>query len=270
MSIGRDVYCDTRLMIQKLEELYPQGTLSERSPEGKGIQGLLETWTNDQFFWHVARLLPPTYPMIDKAWREDRADMAGDKLSAEAPDEARREALGHIVAALDMLEHTFFADGRDWILKTKNPTLADINGIWTWDWLFHDSWMEGAIPDEYALDVRFPKVFAWTERFRQLLRETEAPVTWMDSNDVVEAILSSEFAEPEGTVDPTDPLGLQKGQEIEVWPTDSGMNHHDHGFLVKLDIREVAISAKSKDGRELRIHFPRTNFRISAISELAN
>mgnify|MGYP002716732263 CR=1 FL=1 len=130
MAIGRDVYCDTRLMIRKLEELYPEGTLSNKSPEGKGIEALLEMWTIDGYFWRVATLLPPTFPMINKEWLEDRADMTGGKFRADPPEIARPEAVAHVLAALELLEHTFLADGRQWILNTEKPTLADINGVY--------------------------------------------------------------------------------------------------------------------------------------------
>ena len=72
----------------------------------------------------------------------------------------------------------------------------------------------------------------------------------------------------EGHVDHNDPLGLKKGQDIESWPIDSGFNHHDRGKLVSLTSKEVVLASQSKvGGQEVRIHHPRWNFRIRAVSE---
>lgn len=71
----------------------------------------------------------------------------------------------------------------------------------------------------------------------------------------------------EGNVDDNDPLGLKKGQIVESWPTDSGFNHHDRGQLVSLTSKEVVLASQSKvGGKEVRIHHPRWNFRIRAVS----
>ncbi len=43
----------------------------------------------------------------------------------------RPEALVEIRGAFELLEMTLLADGRDWILKTENPSLADIEGMFS-------------------------------------------------------------------------------------------------------------------------------------------
>ena len=53
---------------------------------------------------------------------------------------------------------------------------------------------------------------------------------------------------------------------MEIWPIDSGFSHKDRGKLVGLSLRECVISVKSQDsGKEVLVHFPRTNFRIRAL-----
>ena len=37
MSIGRDIYCDTRLILQKLEERFPSGALGALEPDQKAL-----------------------------------------------------------------------------------------------------------------------------------------------------------------------------------------------------------------------------------------
>jgi len=62
-----------------------------------------------------------------------------------------------------------------------------------------------------------------------------------------------------------DPLGLRKGEMVEVYASDTGFNHRDRGRLVGLDNAEVVIEkASPSDGRAIRLHFPRWNFSIAA------
>lgn len=77
-------------------------------------------------------------------------------------------------------------------------------------------------------------------------------------------ILAAEFAEAEESVDQSDPLGLSMGEEVQVWPTDSGFMHKDRGRLVSLTSKEVVIAKPSKvGGKEIHVRTPRHGFRIA-------
>jgi len=80
--------------------------------------------------------------------------------------------------------------------------------------------------------------------------------------------VDAKFAEKESSVEENDPIGLKKGTEVEVWPIDTGVRHRDHGRLVGLTRDEVVLSVRSEaDGKEVRVHFPRTNFSIQAVND---
>jgi len=65
LAIGRDVYCDTRLIIAKLEQLFPDGNLGSETAFGRGLEKLLETWTIDGgVFWRTAQLIPSDSEVI--------------------------------------------------------------------------------------------------------------------------------------------------------------------------------------------------------------
>lgn len=92
------------------------------------------------------------------------------------------------------------------------------------------------------------------------------PVT-LDGAEAVKHIIQADYAEPEGQVDDNDPVGLKRGQYVESWPTDSGSEHHDRGRLVALSPKEVVMASPNNvDDQEIRIHHPRSNFRVQAIS----
>jgi len=267
LSIGRDIYCDTRLILQKLEERFPEGALGAQQPDQKGVEKLLEKWNIEGgIFQRAAQLIPADMPIMnDKKFTKDREGFSGRSWNKEEVVKAQPEALAHIRSAFELLETTLLADGRDWILKTDNPSLADIEAVWPYDWL---KGMKKAFPPNLISETQYPKVFAWIDRFNKAVATAKSSVpkpATLKGPDMIERVTASSFAEPDGSVDANDPLGLKSGQDVEVWPTDSGFSHHDQGKLLSLTSAEVVIAAQTKTGgKEVRIHTPRTNFRIRA------
>ena len=172
--------------------------------------------------------------------------------------------------AFAFLETTLLADGRDWILKTYKPSLADIEAVWPFHWLLDIK----ALPPTLISAQQFPRMFAWISRFKQVVSSAKAslpkPMT-IKGVEAIQQIASSEFAEPEGEVDDDDPLRLKKGQDIEVWPLDSGFSNRDHGRLVSLSSLESVIEVQQKVvGENIRAHFPRHGYRIRRIKDGSN
>lgn len=130
MSIGRDVYADTRIILSKLEELFPKGKLGATDSDGKALEKLLDSWTIDSgVFLRASQLIPPDMPLLkDPSFSKDREDFSGRSWSKEKILENRPEAIAHIRNAFNLLETTLLADGREWILKTDKPSLGDIEG----------------------------------------------------------------------------------------------------------------------------------------------
>lgn len=276
MSIGKDVYLDTRLIQQKLEQLVPP---SEAHPsilaptlEGQAIERLLSLYTIDGgLFSRAVEILPSNLPVMqDPKFVADRADLLGKSadaspLTKEALDASRPAALCEIRFALELLENTLLADGRDWVLNTDSPGLADIEATWLFAWL---KLMPGALQPEVVGPERFPKVFALLERFSQtiaLRKETLGEPKTASGEDINTLIARSDFIEPEGDVDAIDPWvaarGLAKGDIVRMWPTDYGSNHKDEGRLVSITSAEMVIEVQGAGG-SLRIHAPRRGFTI--------
>ena len=130
MSIGRDIYCDTRLILQKLEERFPDGALGATKPDEKAVEKLLEKWCIDGgVFARAAQLIPPEAPLLnDPKFVKDREEYTGRSWAKSNVTKMRPEALAHMREMFDFLEMGLLADGREWILKTQNPSLADIEG----------------------------------------------------------------------------------------------------------------------------------------------
>ena len=138
--------------------------------------------------------------------------------------------------------------------------------IWIFDWLIG---LKGALPRELISEKQYQKVFAWHERFGQAIKAAKAAIakpTTLNGDAALERILNADFAETKSTVDEQDPLGFKRGTEVEVWPIDTGIRHRDRGRISGLTRDEVVLSVTSEgEGKEIRVHFPRTNFRIQAV-----
>ncbi|KAK2743374.1 hypothetical protein FQN55_007313 [Onygenales sp. PD_40] len=265
LVIGRDIYCDTRLILRKLEELYPDGRLGAKDPSGQALEKLLEVWTTDGgVFARATQLIPPDTALTENPmFVKDREDFGGRSFKKKDVFEVLPEAMAYIRQAFEFLETTLLADGRGWVGNTDKPTLADIHAIWPFDWM---NGLKGALDRDIISEVHFPRVFAWMSRFRKALSEAESGTskpTTLSGIQVLDRLGAAEFMEPNGKFDDGDALKLHPGQDVVVWPTDGGSNYKDSGKLVALSAQEVVVQRPTMDNRaDIRIHFPRTNFRI--------
>ncbi|MCJ1248743.1 hypothetical protein MMC30_005962 [Trapelia coarctata] len=267
MAIGRDIYTDSRLILEKLEARFPDGAIGASQPDQKAVEKLLERWIVDGgVVLRASQLIPAEMPLNqDPKYRKDREDFSGRSWDKANILKMRPEALAQIRNDFDFLEKGLLADGRDWILKTDKPSLADIEAVWAFHWL---DGLKGALPPSIISAKQFPKVFAWIDRFSKAVSSAKATAqkpTTLKGPEAIHFITQASFAETQGNVD-EDPLGLHKGQDVEVWPLDSGFKHHDRGKLVALNAKEVVIATRTDaEAMEVRVHYPRRNFRIYAL-----
>jgi len=139
--------------------------------------------------------------------------------------------------------------------------------IWTFDWL---NGLKGALPRELFTDQHYPKVFAWIGRFNHALKtakENGPKPTTLKGDVAARRILDARYAEKETVIDQDDPLPLRHGDDVQVWPIDSGFNHRDRGQLIGLTADEIVLRVTTavKPGQDIHLHFPRTGFRIAAV-----
>lgn len=111
----------------------------------------------------------------------------------------------------------------------------------------------------------FPKTYAWIERFdtaiKKAIKANPKP-TDLKGPAAAQAVLQASYADNPKVDDP-DPLRIKAGEVVEVWPTDSGSSGRDSGKLVGLDREQVVIEKKCQDeSKDVRLHFPRTIFRV--------
>lgn len=127
LTIGKDIYCDTRIILQKLEELFPDGKIGAPTLEGQAIQQLLSIWHTEGplFFKGVGAM--PLQLFADPTFAKDREQMTGRPWNIDAMAAVQPEAHVYIQSVFVFFEK-LLSDGREWIISTKQPSLADLEG----------------------------------------------------------------------------------------------------------------------------------------------
>ncbi|SPN97263.1 uncharacterized protein DNG_00777 [Cephalotrichum gorgonifer] len=271
LTVGRDVYLDTRLIIQKLEALYPEKPrLGATSGGDQAIEQLLQSFNIDGgIFNHAFQLLPTDLPVLrDPVYYKDRAEFIGKSLTKESLGKGRPEAVNEMKKAFDLFEHMLLADGRDWVLGSDGPRVADIEAIWPYHWL---AGIPGALPEETFSPSTYPRVYSWIDRFQKAVsaaKKTNGRAERISGEAALKLTAGSPWNEAPGSVDPQDSVvvadGLRGGDLVTVWPTDTGSSHRDTGSLVSISSTEVVIETRAKDNAAtvLRVHAPRHGFRV--------
>ena len=188
----------------------------------------------------------------------------GRSFEPENARAIRPEALVHLREGFDFLEYGILSDGREWILKTEGPTLADIDAVWPFHWMIN---MKIALPQNIFSEEIYPKVFQWVKRFDNAVEAAKqelSPVVTLSGEEAATFITSAESAKVDrkkDEVDVVDPLGLKQGSLVESWPTDTGFRNKDRGKLLRLDKQGCVLVTE----KGVRIHHPRWNFRIKVV-----
>ncbi|GAB7357755.1 hypothetical protein MBLNU459_g0406t1 [Dothideomycetes sp. NU459] len=271
VAIGRDIYCDTLVIIERLEKLFSDTKshppLSAQNGTDRAMERLLEKWTDVVVFKQAADAIPSSLPLCsDPGFIKDRTELWGYDWTPAEQDKRRPKGLTNLRANFDLLED-LLSDGRDWVLGSPSPQLADIHAAWIFGWMRS---LPDGLPEQYFSQAAYPKTHAWLDRYDAAIAASKADgpkPAMLSSEDALEKVLGKHgFLVPDGDV-PQDPLGFTKGDTVEVFALDTGFNHRDVGKLVGLDNTEVVIEkASGKDGKPVRLHFPRWNFSIAPVA----
>ncbi|KAI8938303.1 hypothetical protein NX059_005955 [Plenodomus lindquistii] len=266
LAIGKDIYLDTRLVLRKLELLFPgtanSPTLGATKPQDAFLQNLLQRYIIEGPVFGTVAGLVPAGVAADTTFIKDRAGFLGRTWAKEELEEGRGDCIAYVKGLCGLFEETVFSDGRKWVLGGEKPSLADIEAVWPLDFC-----MDLPMPAEVQLEKQFPKTAAWIARYRASRDEAKSSApkpTMLEGQAAAEMIHRSEYAESDNVIDGDDALGLAAGIEVEVYPAAWGSEHRDRGRLVGLTKDEVTISVQSKGGAQVRIHAPRTGFKIRA------
>ncbi|KAK4937322.1 hypothetical protein LTR10_022003 [Elasticomyces elasticus] len=298
LSVGRDIYIDTSLILEALEHHFPPsqgyGTLYPFPSDRPLIRGFASYWTDRPLFRVTTGLIPNT------VWRThfgtDRANLIGHKLDADKLERKVPQNLSGLDLQLSLLE-PLFSSGRKWVFDGASPSAADVALWYQLDWGEKISRGEGiedltggGTRDGYGEGIasvfnaeRYPGLTAWFERFKAHvdgLSSLETRVERSDDSGVARVLgevkgtpsmketpLLPTPAGPHGSLDKRS--GLVAGTQVSIAPDDTGRGSPTEGTLVAITPEEVVISPKRIGNGprvgEVRTHFPRVGFVVRRV-----
>ncbi|MEO6028775.1 MAG: glutathione S-transferase family protein [Candidatus Binatia bacterium] len=247
MQIGADIWCDTRLIAQKLDALFPDPPLVPRGLEAAADS--ITQWADRHMFGATVPLvftalgamLPPEL-MADR--KKMRPDLDPAALAALVPD--LKNELRVFLAGLDRtLAHGGFLLGDTF-------SVADAS-------VYHVLWFARNTPDAGAMLAQLPGVQRWLaaiDGMGQGKREEMTPEA---------ALAVAKAAEPATPrrADDHDPNGLSPGTKVAISSDDLPQSRFE-GEVIALDVDEVVILRHDEECGAIALHFPRAGYRIAA------
>ncbi|KAH7253146.1 hypothetical protein B0J15DRAFT_513401 [Fusarium solani] len=248
MQIGADIYCDSRLIADELEErcshptIYPGGN--------RGLCVALSEWSDRPLHISSSGLAIgvnkrdfPTNLMADrKKFFEGFMDIK--KIEAEIPH-LKSQLRAHAALIEEQL-----SDGRRFWLG-EEPSLADFHAyveIWT---------VRAFVPSVTEILRGFCKIEEWENRVKQIGHGEMSLATVEEAHEVAQVSTGL----PGRGVEVDNLLGLSKDDLVTVIPDDYG-KEPVVGRLVTLSLREVAVERDDALVGKVTVHFPRIGYRI--------
>ncbi len=246
LQIGADVYCDTRLIARKIDELFPDPPLWPRGLEAAADS--LTQWADRHMFGAtVPQVFTALGAMLPPALLEDRKKMRPDLdpavLLAAVPD-LRNE----LRAWATDLDRTLAQGG---FLLGKSFSIADAA-------VYHVLWFVRRVPAAAAILEPLAGVQRWLaaiDGMGQGKRENISP------EDALAIAKAAEPATPE-RADPGDPNGLTPGTAVAISSDDLPQSRFE-GTVLALGPDEVVILRRSPECGAIALHFPRAGYRIT-------
>jgi glutathione S-transferase len=249
MQVGADIYCDTHLILRKLEELHPEPTLFPGHCEGEAAA--ISWWAERYVFMpalgFIANVNSALYPPDFVAERNAFGFMLGK--DDVAPLFARY--VQQFTAHCTWLK-SFLADGRPYLLggKVSAADLAAYPSIW-----FLRKW--GGAETERWLSVK--PLLPWVERVAALTYGNPTEISGDEALGIARTSKPSSCSLP---VD-GDASGLKGGSKVIVTPDDTGRDPVE-GILVGADEREIVVSRTDSQVGTVHVHFPRAGYDVVA------
>ena len=258
MQIGRDVYCDSKLICRIIDRLKPERPLIPPGSEASTL--ITERWVDQAFFFQaVALFFQPAglqafgaalAPGMVDTFLKDRAVMFAQGGTQQAPkmDTARAE-LPAIFSSLEaQLANSPFLCG-------DAPTLIDFS-IYNPVWFVHTN---AGIASELAA---FPRLRAWADR---IMAFGEGQRSEIEGAQAIEICRASKTTQPPL---PGVALALPRvklGDMVKIGASDYAPDQVQ-GELVMANAHELAIRREDPRAGSVIVHFPPEGFTLSPAS----
>ncbi|KDE03645.1 hypothetical protein MVLG_05895 [Microbotryum lychnidis-dioicae p1A1 Lamole] len=300
LAIDSDLYLDTSLAVQALEERFPDSPSLSQSHWGLQTATAFH-WSDRAIFQLAAGALPWTE--LPEVFVKDRSAYRGGQIDPQTMVAARPKVLSalrsHIVfptvlscfrnnviirtADSTRLVLSFAGPGReatrksivgkDFLLGTDKPTYLDISLYFSLNWVSGFGTADSIFKPASGTSPDFPLTFAWMTLVKSAVKDATSTAPGkisLNPEDAVTSITSSP-ASKTITVDERDPLLVAKwfaiGDLVEITPNDVG-KVPQKGKLVGLDKVKVSLEVQVEGGKGMcTVHAPRLGFDVKKINQ---
>jgi len=253
LQIGADIYCDTALICDVIEQRQPAPSLH---PQGSnGAVRIVAQWADSTLFWAAmaysfspkgaAFFFQGQPPEAAKAFAEDRAKMRGGagRMPAGDATSAYKSYLRRIASMLDNQPY----------VMGEQPSLADFS-------CYHALWFTRRIPPLAGILDATPSVAAWMTRMAAIGHGN------MDKSDASAAIAAAAQSKPVG-VHPgvfQDDHGIALGSRVSITAESFGLEPTEGELIAATRTRYVLRRNDARAGT-VQVHFPRIGFQLKAV-----
>ncbi|MDR3416247.1 MAG: glutathione S-transferase family protein [Nevskia sp.] len=255
LQVGRDIYCDTRLIVRVLDRLQPAPPVV---PPRQRLSCLAYASLEQTLFFATVPvvfqpaglkyLVEQLGPDAMQQFRQDREALFAGGTARRPNAEYSRLNFVPLFNAVDVQ----LGDGP--YLLGAEPTLADFV-------CYHCAWFVLRNPGTAPLFEPFRNLLAWAQRMQQLGHGHSSPMSGAAALDVAR---QAQDEQPfEGPL--LEPEGLKLGQRVAVNATDYGCEPVV-GTLAHASVYELALRRADERAGEVTVHFPREGFSAAAVA----
>lgn len=252
LQIGADIYCDTALIADKLEELSPAPSLHDTQ---NAVANLVLAQSADANLFAAAVGLVFQPALVTKlfASTEEMQAFVADRAQLRQAGISRRLPVSEANAVLSAFATRMsaqLADGRAYLFGAQ-PLLADFC-------VYHPLWfLSRPLPEWLA---RHEHISGWMSRMAGIGQGT--------SNEMssAQAISIARSSTPAAIQAGSDDAAWKPGDRVEVMPTDYGLDPVS-GELIRCSVDAIAIRRVDERAGEVVVHFPRVNYQIRKLDE---
>jgi len=252
LQIGADIYCDTALICNVLEQLSPTPTLY---PDGKkGLARTVAQWADSSLFWAamgynfqkpgMAELFAGVPPEAVKAFASDRSAMA-QGTSRPRPADATVAYKSYLRRLADML------DGQDFLLGDA-PCIADFAA-------YHPLWFTRTqVPVMAGILQTVPSVLAWLVRMAAF---GHGQMSRLTATEAIAVSAATAGATDQISAFLQDDHGIALGSRVSISAESFGAEP-TVGELVAATRTRYTLRREDERAGVVHVHFPRVGYAL--------
>ena len=244
LQIGADVYCDSALICDVLEQLQPTPSLYPAPTQA--LARIVAQWADSSLFWAAVTYNRGASGELPAAVFEDRKAMGFD-VEWLRPADATAAYKSYLQRLADLLQQHPFLLG-------TSPCIADFSA-------YHPLWLaHGRGPTPLALPMHLPALTHWMQQMRAIGHGNSVPVT------AAQAIAIAAGAEPAAAGKNLlaadswqDEHGIALGSRVTIAAESFGRELTE-GELIAATTSHYSLRRTDERAGSIHVHFPRVGY----------